>query len=540
MTVPGAFQLPERVAGLIAAAVILLRLGFVDHAPSAADAWCAAAAFLVVLGLGSTGPPPASRVCAICFIAAAGVSLPTSITPWTSLLALPVALGSAGFFLLGAGNARSAACIGLLAGGALHGATALWQRFVLWPDALARQAELGLPPSIVQRLQSGRTIGLSLSPDLAGGLGIAAATAGVALLVVHRRGLRAALLLCGTTLSLAAVVLSRSSGCALALAVAGAATIAALLLRRRNRSAVVGGAGVALVVVAAGGMALTRGVPALLHSAQERLANWEVGMRLFGEHPLLGVGFARFAPAYLAARPPDANVTRYAHSLPVTVMSEGGIVASFVIVIAAGLILRSWWHTARVGTVDRLVLLAGALAVVARCFIDYDAQIGQSAAIIGLLLGLAWTQPTDDPHPWDRRGRALLRVGVVFTVIVGLVVGWRDAAVANPTASSPLERIDVDVALARSSATSDPRARIELLSPLVDTAHPTPVAALLRARARADLADLAGALEDVERALRADPGNAGAHQMAVALAEAGLGDPVGRKAAAARWRVAIE
>ncbi|MCP4503155.1 MAG: hypothetical protein GY822_24730, partial [Deltaproteobacteria bacterium] len=71
-------------------------------------------------------------------------------------------------------------------GGALQALNGLFQVFVQWPDALLRRHELSLPPSIVQRMETGRPIGMSLSPDLFGALCFAGGCASFALFIYAR------------------------------------------------------------------------------------------------------------------------------------------------------------------------------------------------------------------------------------------------------------------------------------------------------------------------------------------------------------------
>jgi hypothetical protein len=193
-------------------------------------------------------------------------------------------------------------------------------------------------------------------------------------------------------------LLSRSFGTLLAVGVALA--VAALVKvasrdRRRHASRVVviGAVSVSALVATGGVLALrARGLEALLQSMHERMANWVVALEIGRAHVVTGVGYARFAPAYLALRPADANVTRYAHSAWLQLFAEeGGVGLALALVALVGVIVVVMRHVRRAPLSWSGALLgACALLFMVRSAIDYDLQVGASAgaaaACVGLLL----------------------------------------------------------------------------------------------------------------------------------------------------------
>jgi hypothetical protein len=393
----------------------------------------------------------------------------------------------------------------------------------------------------IARLTSLRPIGLSLSPDLFGALctaGLVASIAFASLFVSHARARAAfssAVVLGG--LSLGGIVLSHSFGTALALI--GGVAVAALAGAPKARVLVVGALGIGGVGIA--GAVAMRGAAALSHSAGERLANWEAAVRVFAAHPLTGVGYARFAPAYLEARTPDSNITRYAHSFVLQQASETGLVGLTALGAALFLLGRAIFERLRTEKdLTDVVLVGGAAALLLRCCIDYDGQIAQTATILFVLLGLL--VPTREGTP---RAPIFSLASLLVGLGAGAVYGQLSArevalapftGLAMPFTSDDVEALatyhardfgDPDAALVTAklaigsalACEDDCTQRFDearaAVAPLLARAHGGPAAfvmagALARHRGAQDevLAATAGAL------LR-DPGNREAHRLRV-------------------------
>ena len=423
-------------AGLLVGGIAALRAATTGHAPDTVDAACALALVAAVAALPGAAPP-AILVAAVVVAAAALASAPLSFDPFVTLLALPVVVGPCAALVVGAAlpsSARARVLVGVAAGGLLNALAAAHQRFVTWPDALARREELGLLPEQVARLASLRPLGLSLSPDLLGALCLGGAAAALALAAPVDEAPRprparvAAIAVAAVCLGGAA--LSRGFGTALA---AGVGVAAYALTRARDRRVVLGGA-IAAVAVGAAAIA-ARGASALALSAGERVENWRAALAILADHPVVGVGLARFAPAYLAVRSEHANVTRYAHSFPLQWSAETGVVGALALVVAVALIAPR----ARRGAP---FVVAGAAAMVARWAWDYDGHVGQTATIAALLVGLAIAPSSATP---SRRGRIAAVVVAALLAGVAAISSSRDAALAayRPGGADPTPVDDV-------------------------------------------------------------------------------------------------
>jgi hypothetical protein len=530
---------PDRAVSLVVAGLVALRVVVVDHAPAVADAALAFGA-LVVVTLVRPGWPWARAALAVVLGAAASIA--PSADPWLSLLSMSLVIGIAGFFGLGLAPAtQRPALAGLVIGGALHVVAAFGQRFVLWPDALARRTELGLSPALVERLASGRPIGLSLSPDLGAGIALATAVAGGALLVAGiRHPLARVAVAVVVFAAIGAITLSRSFGTAVAVAAAVGIVVVATRAWRLV-------AGLGLAAVALGAAASARGWGALATSAGERLWNWRTGLAAFIDAPWTGHGLLRFASVYAERRPPEANITRYAHSAPVQILAETGVVGAVAVLVAVVAVLGSRRGRTAGSRASTWILGLGAAAFAARTLIDYDLHVGQSAMVGFVVLGAASTSLADDgqdsaqndrqddgqddPEDDGRPRRVAMGLAVIAALLLGLLL-WRTQAGAD----SPLVRVDVDVAL-RTTAAAPPALTLARVAPFVDR-HPA--AAVVAARAALGLGDPEKAVLLLETALGRDPGLASAHRLLVALANRGVGDRAAREAAARQWRVDID
>lgn len=510
-----------------AGALLIARMCLTAHAPSFLDAHAALAA--VALAFVAAAARPALLAAAL-VMAGALLSLPMSWDPWLSLLSLPAILGTVGFFLLASsGSTKTALLAAAGVGGAVNAIAAIVQKTITWPAKLESLQASGIASAAdLAYLAHGRPVALSLSPDLAGGMCLVGAFCAFAL-ALDTEDKRARLALVGlAAISVSALIVFRSFGCALALVI-GVGVVAVLWSRK---AALVGGA---LGLVAFGAAAATRGLDALALSASERLANWRAAVDVIFDAPFFGVGLMRFGPAYLEHRAPDANVTRYAHSGPLQILAETGFVGGVLALVALVVVVRALWARRATLTATDRVLAGGAAAVGVRACIDYDLHVAQSASVAAVVIGLLLARDAPSPAaPLQRRALALAAVVALGLVIVlgsregvlesedrGAIAAYSerfpfDTEARIATAAHALDELalctaDDGCAAARQRA-------IAALDPLCERAHPSAVALVLRARAKTTSGHLQSALADVDKALTVDPGNEAAHKLGVALA----------------------
>lgn len=512
---PEAAPTSSAVVPLLLAGLIAVRLVSAQHAPSPIDA---------ALGLGFTGlallllyrERPVFQMAplpTLCFVGAALVTATVSSRhPLISLLSLTVPMGAVVAFVVvagaGAAGIRSG-LVGLLTGASASSLVAVVQRFRIWPDALQRQEELGLDGTVLAVISRGRPLGLSLSPDLMGGLALAGITAGLALCTVKRRPLRVLLLLL-VVLNGVALVVSRSAGCALGLGIACASWLILVAVRDMKSPWSTMTVLLAVGLPGASVLWLGRGLSQLSVSAHERILNWQVGLDVAAQHPLLGVGLARFADAYLAGRVPEANTTRYAHSALVQLVVEAGfplgLALSSLLVVGPLVFFGRRFFAPPDPTRD--VVAAGLLALLARACFDYDLQIASNATAFAVLLAVAWIgsqrpgavlDPAVTPVRSRRRAwSAGFLLGVAtLTGLVGVSFGYHRADVLSAFAPYGVKPEDARPRLRRylEWVTADPHAaelEAALLRQDLRTCRVACEAVLARAQtfaARTDLPD---------------------------------------------------
>jgi|GEM_PF-1776060 len=334
-------------------------------------------------------------------------------------------------------------------GGGLHVVTALAQLLWIWPDALLRQRSLRLSPQMVARMESGRPLGMTLSPDLFGavcllGAGCSLAWASSTTHKVQRTLAMTSAALCGL-----GVVLSRSVG-TLGAALCALVVGAVLLLWHRHRNQLkvaallVGG----VAVAGAGWVLVTRGVDGVALSLHERWLNWEAAGRMWQAHPT-GVGHARFAAGYLPVRSPDANVTRYAHSSLVQGFAELGPL--FVVVVGAfawSVVRHMRRLLASPSSVATSVLTAAALGWTLRTLLDYDLQIAQTLTWFAVLWAMATTWPSTSTSSENATSSRATLGAATLGVVLAAGATW-SAIVVDDTQTAPL---DEAAAVARAHA----------------------------------------------------------------------------------------
>jgi hypothetical protein len=422
---------------LLVACLVLARAITAAHAPASADAFFAAgfgALAATALALDREAVLRAPFGVAAVLLLAVGSSWLSSWHPVLTALCLPAAVGAVAAMLAvcAAGtasrDARGAALLGVALAGALSSLAAGVQRFVTWPDALARAEELELRLDQLSLLHAGRPGGLSLSPDLMGSLALAGAVAGLALFQRSRslplRG-GAGLLV---AMAMGGILLSRSAGVGLALGIFFGARVLIAVARGMRGPLAFLLVSLSAALPLAAMLLLGRGTERLFGSAHERLLNWEVALNAFWETPLWGVGFGRFAAAYASHRVPEANVTRYAHSAPLELLVELGALAGGLVLLVVAVALLLLLRARIKGRADasRDVVLAGLCALLARACYDYDLSAGPNAAVLGVLFGVAWLDArreafvmTAQALPGLVRRRTLLAVALLGAVMLG-------------------------------------------------------------------------------------------------------------------------
>jgi hypothetical protein len=383
----------------------------------------------------------------VCTGLAASAAL--SLNPYASVHFLLGAAGSCAFYL---GARRWAAgrerfWIGwLVSAGAGVAAWACWQAAGGMESTLeaARASGMSLPDLWEARLRSGRPFGTLLLPAALGGLMAMTAPAAWGLAAERRGASRLAAALAGV-LFLGVLGLSRSYG-ALAGATAAALWGAGRLPRRRAWAVRLA------IVAAAAGAAFAFAGLRRSSSGQDffseegplvqRRLNWATAAAVAARHPVLGCGPGAYASAFVAARRPAENDTRYAHSTPLQAAAEAGVWALLPLGFAAAR-LRPRLRRARQGSGLQFGAAAGLVAFGVQNLVDFTAYLPSTlhaALALGAILPRAGGEGEgrgagaaraagrggrpEGGGAAARRGAALLRWGLALACAASLPAFW--------------------------------------------------------------------------------------------------------------------
>jgi len=201
-------------------------------------------------------------------------------------------------------------------------------------------------------------------------------------------------------------------------------------------------AGAAAVVLAVAG--LLQGDPAgnppdgatparLAATSTHRLAYWEVAGRVWAEHPLRGAGAGGFADEWRRAPALDERV-RDAHSLPVEVAAELGLLGLALLLAAAGGVAVS---ARRAMAGDRRLYAGPAVALAARgahASLDWDWELPGLTLVAAVLAGLllAGAEPGGPAPPRRRATAARAGLGLLaVAILLPLAAAYRARTLAE-------------------------------------------------------------------------------------------------------------
>ncbi|MER3408623.1 MAG: hypothetical protein C4306_00610, partial [Thermoleophilia bacterium] len=177
-----------------------------------------------------------------------------------------------------------------------------------------------------------------------------------------------------------------------------------------------------------------------------RYEEWRVAWRQFERHPLLGAGPDNFAAAYLAERSDNFHEPRHPHSLPLKLLSQGGILGTGLFTLAV--VAAGWLAGRRRRTLDAVgggtvaaCLVAGAYWLL-HSSVDILWEIPALAAPAMGLLALSASVERGDPgraevppsreiasgSPWAARraarGASLVGAVASLAIAVALALPW--------------------------------------------------------------------------------------------------------------------
>lgn len=192
-------------------------------------------------------------------------------------------------------------------------------------------------------------------------------------------------------------------------------------------------------------------------SLVERLRIWEGALGMFRESPFAGVGYGRFAESFLARAPGltppvPATMTAHAHSLPLQVAAEFGLIGLVVLLGCAG----AWFLQARRGRPVPesawALAVAGTLGV--HALVEYPLWFAYFLGPFAFALGLAEGARLE--FRIARAGRMAMG-GVGLAAAVLLLTIALDYRVIRGFAEGEVARLDAATREARVRSLSDLR-----------------------------------------------------------------------------------
>ena len=197
-------------------------------------------------------------------------------------------------------------------------------------------------------------------------------------------------------------------------------------------------------------------------SGQTRSEDWYVGLEMFRDHPVLGVGLGnyklRFVPYKVdfLASPQGASFTQpiaraaQAHSEYIQTLAELGVVGSIALLGLLAFLLAGFWVRLRANRgeperFDLLLLLGGIVVFCVHATVSFPAHLPASSWAAVSLVGLAFSSTYGDRHVFNLKIRnRVLHVAVIVLSIACVAVSFvavRDLS-ANVLYQQGIEHLD--------------------------------------------------------------------------------------------------
>jgi len=197
-------------------------------------------------------------------------------------------------------------------------------------------------------------------------------------------------------------------------------------------------------------------------SGQTRSEDWQVGLEMFKDHPVLGVGLGNYKLEFIPykadflATPQGASYTQpiaraaQAHSEYVQILAELGVVGSIALFGLLAFLLAGFWVRLRANRgdserFDLLLLLGGVIVFCVHAAVSFPAHLPASSWAAVTLVGLAFSGTYGDRHVFNLTIRNRVLPVVVVILCIGCIavsfVAVRDLS-ANVLYQQGVERLD--------------------------------------------------------------------------------------------------
>ena len=164
----------------------------------------------------------------------------------------------------------------------------------------------------------------------------------------------------------------------------------------------------------------------LLELGSNRYDFWRVALIEFAHHPIAGIGSRGFMPAYLQKRRSPETPAR-AHSLPLEVLAEGGLVGFALLAVGLGVPLFLCARGAIAGRAPPAAAFAGGIYWLAHASVDWLWTIPAVGVVFLVLLGIGTSDANLAPRALDARVRYALAVAAVAVAAFLFAPPWISA-----------------------------------------------------------------------------------------------------------------
>jgi hypothetical protein len=250
----------------------------------------------------------------------------------------------------------------------------------------------------------------------------------------------------------------------------------------------------------------------LITLGSNRYDYWRVALNEVRDHPFAGDGARSFGPVYLQKRDSPETPAR-AHSLPLEVLMEDGIIGLFLLCGALGVPLWIAAKRARGRRGPAAAAFAGGVYWIVHASGDWIWTL--PAAGVPLLCLLAIGAAPDEEIILRRRKARPAAVAALAVALLAFVPVWisakltdRGAETGSTTDLRWAERLDplaVEPFLVRASLASTPQARIPPLEQAVDKQPRSAAVQFLLGEAYLEAGRRSDAIRALEEARRLDP-----------------------------------
>jgi len=369
------------------------------------------------------------------FFGASIISMAFGLQPLSSARELIIFLGYLFIFLSALEIYSQRPLTGLveavILAAALHAIFGITQ----YAGGLERSISLGNAPELAlfEQVKLKRIFGLTFSPDffasiLAAGLVLLAGawdhvTSGLS----RSKPARMAVSLVFSLLLLVPMLWSKSFGGFLSFA-AGITALAAAKprggLTGKKAALLALGAGLLISATLAGFAYHRRSVILVPENnpVLQRIYNFESGLKVYREKPMLGVGIGNFGTACAKHRASQGNEARYAHNNFIQALAESGPAALLGLLLIAAWLLLSLRKVLAGGAPLAAGLWAGAIVMLSHWLWDYGLYVPEAAAVFfALAAGLAASLPGREER---KVSPPVLGLVSVLVAALWLASGW--------------------------------------------------------------------------------------------------------------------